>query len=297
VLQLLSGHDEAQPFLYALVGGWGVFRSGDDGSTWQQVDRHLPRGHLGQALVGFLAVAPDDPALLLASLHEDALEGGPVVFKSVDGGGTWLPRRGLGAPAAGALALASDRLAYAAGGNRLYRSADGGDAWFRGGRRPTESAVLAVAVDPVSGALYIGTKGDGLWLTVDEGASWRAGLSGRTVYAVALGEGRRAYAATDDGLYCSADGGATWSRRPAPDGPLVALAVAPGSPDQLFAAPARGPLQHSADGGATWQSLGHTLLNEPVTALAVDPTSTGRVYVGTQRGLWRCTLPAELGQQ
>ncbi len=293
VRQLLAGRRDAEVYLYAVVDGWGVYRSTDGGCNWLPVDRHLPRGRWGHALLGPLALAHDDPALLLAAIDGPAA-GGPSIYRSTDGGRTWLPRRGLGVHDVHALAVAPDRLVYAATQDRLYRSADGGNTWLEAGRRPAASPVLSMLVDLASGTLYIGSAQAGLWRTGDRGASWWAALDEHSVYAIGLGAEGRVYAATDEGLHASLDNGISWHALGTSRDPIVALAVVPGSPDRILAATPQGPLQYSPDGGATWQSLSHTLLQSPVTALAVDPISTRQVYVGTERGLWRCTLPAEV---
>ncbi|HOG45764.1 MAG TPA: hypothetical protein PLJ35_12060 [Anaerolineae bacterium] len=296
VHQVLAGQSDGEVLLYVAVERWGLFRSADEGRSWQRADGHLPLGRRGQAALGLLAAAPDEPQLLLAAVEGPAAGGQPAVYKSRDGGVLWVPRRGLGVRDVEALAIAPGQVAYAASGSRLYRSVDGGDTWLRAGSRPAADAVLALAIDPESGTVAIGTQGDGLWLTADRGASWRSALAGGTVYAIGIGGAGRIYAGAGDGLYASADGGASWQPVPMPEGagPLVTLAVAPGSPDRLYAAPAGGPLYCSADGGAAWQALRHTLLRSRVMALAVDPRSPRRLYVGTQQGLWRCTLPAEV---
>jgi ligand-binding sensor domain-containing protein len=152
-----------------------------------------------------------------------------------------------------------------------------------------------MAVDPDSGALFVGTAGHGLWSTADQGASWRADLAGRSVYAIVLSERGRIYLGTQDGLHFSSDGGASWQRLPSPavHGKMMALAIRSGSPDALYASIAGRPIQCSVDGGATWRSLQHMPPGVNVTALAVDPLSPAHLYVGTDQGLWRCTLPAD----
>lgn len=291
VRQIVASGGEGDPVLYCIVERWGIFISPDGGRYWLAPDRYLPRSRQGVLSLGALALAPGDAPFLLVALSGELAGGQPSLFKSSDGGLHWVPRRGLGTRAVEALAVAPDNVTYAASANRHYRSLDGGDTWFEEGSRPTAATVLALASDRE--VLYVGTQGDGLWMTADHGANWRCALAQRTVYAVATPGGGRAYAAADDGLYRSSDGGASWQRleSPAVAGAVVALAVAPGPPDQLFAALAAGGLQYSPDAGASWQALGHTLLRSPVTALALDPTHPRRLYVGTQQGLWRCTLP------
>ena len=289
VRQIVAATGEGSPVVYVLVGRWGIFISPDGGRNWLAPDRYLPRDRMGAMTAGPLALAPREPQFLLLAFDAAQAHGQPNLFKSVDGGQHWVPRRGLGSRVVEALAVAPDGVAYAAGANRHYRSVDGGDTWFEEGSRPTAARVLALASD--GDVLYAGTQGDGLWVTADHGASWRSALAGHSVLALAAPGQGRAYAASDHGLYSSGDGGVSWREigEPAMAGAVSALAVAPGPPDRLFVAVAGG-LYSSPDGGATWQSLGRTFLRGSVTALAVDPSDPRRLFVGTSQGLWRCTL-------
>lgn len=282
----------SQSAVYAVVEGWGVFRSEDGGLSWEPANR-LPRGRLGRVEVSTLATSPTTPQLLLASMATPGTDSWPAIYKTNNGGRSWVPRRGLGATDVEALAVAPGDVVYAASGQRLFRSPDGGDTWLEAGKRPTASSVVAMAVDGTLGTLYAGTEGDGLWFTADRGASWSAALPGRTVYAVAAAEGGRIYAGADDGLYYSANRGASWQLLPPPDsGPVVALAV---SPQRLFAAVAGQPVRYSRDGGATWTALQPLPVEAAVTAMALCPQPAGHLYVGSSEGLWRLheATPAE----
>ncbi len=286
VRQMVSSQANGQAALYVLVERWGIFRCGDDGS-WVAASG-LARQHLGQLAAGTLAVSPADPQLLLVGIAE-----GPRLYRTEDGGRSWVPRRGLSVQGLEALAMGPGSTVYATGGSRLALSADGGDTWLETGSRPSASRVLALAADAATGRLYAGTLGDGLWLTADQGASWSAALPGRSILCIATASSSLIYAGADDGLYASADGGASWQALPGTvAGTRVeALAVAPGSPQRVFVAMVGCPLQRSEDGGASWQALPE-LPAGPATALAVDPAHGRYLYAGSAQGLWRL----ELGQ-
>ena len=296
VRQVVAGQGAGQMAVYAVIERWGVFRSEDDGLEWRPVNR-LPRGPLGRVDVESLALAPDDPWALVAGLAGQPTASLPAVYKTRDGGRSWVPRRGVDTQGFEALAAAPGSVVYAAGRGHLYRSGDGGDTWLEAGGCPVDGSVLAAAVDPASGVLYLGTRGAGLWLTADRGATWNRALPGRLVYAIAPAQGGRVYAGTEDGLQSSADGGASWRPLPpsAPRGQAVALAVQAGPPDRLYLALAGRPLEYSGDGGATWHALHRPPVWAQVTALALDLRSSRDLFVGTDQGLWHCALPQEDG--
>ena len=70
---------------------------------------------------------------------------------------------------------------YAATVGGLHRSTDGGKSWERVSRESL--VVTALAVDPRSGRLYVGTEGEGVFTSDDGGATLDAGATG-------LAEGR-----------------------------------------------------------------------------------------------------------
>jgi photosystem II stability/assembly factor-like uncharacterized protein len=97
------------------------------------------------------------------------------------------------------------------------RSTDGGTTWALLGRDQGVHGVIAVAVDPVArGTVYAGGN---------------------------------------DGLYKTMDGGATWTRLAFPEGSVVALAVSPSAPNVVLGLGVQnrqGFVYRSEDGGVTW---------------------------------------------
>lgn len=100
------------------------------------------------------------------------------------------------------------------------------------------------------------------------------------------------YAATDRGIYSSADGGTSWFHRgnlPG-DARVQAMAVDPSAAGVLYAAVAGGGVLTSQDGGATWTVLGRGLETQHVHALVVDPRRPPQLLVATDDGVWRHAL-------
>ena len=124
----------------------------------------------------------------------------------------------------------------------------------------------------------------------------------QTVYALAVSPAFEVdsvvFAAGDEGLFRSADGGATWQPAYASlqlDEPLPATAVAL-SPrfaiDNLVFAGAPGGVLRSADGGATWVASALPAPPPTVSALVVSPdfAQDGLVIAGTSDdGVFRST--------
>jgi len=205
-----------------------------------------------------LAVGPGDAGVLYAATETSG------VFRSTDGGLSWLPARtGLPAGFVDALAiggpdgrtLAAKVVTLSVDDNqpeKLFVSTDGGDHWVE--RQPPAASVLsflaALAVSPGPAA---------------------------TLYLVANpGNG--------GALFESADRGVTWTSipliPPAPEAPGFAdFVIAPSAPDVLYALTYLGDLLGSHDGGGSWTRVGH--LPQGTVKLAVDPRDPSHLAAAT----------------
>jgi len=230
---------------------------------------------------------------------------GMVPFRSDDGAESWYPvdegSRGYqlvtieyGPPG---VLIAGDLK-----GN-ILRSLDGGRSWS-----PVESPgrarpVACLGVSPyfeADGVVLLGTDGDGMWRSADNGRHWdevNFGLLDLSVLAVACapewGRYEYAFAGTTDGVYRSRNGGRAWEAANAGlEGVAVsALAVSPGfSEDRtLFAATEEQGIYRSGDQGATWKKASQGLGDGGINALWISPhfESDGVLVAGTSSGVFR----------
>jgi photosystem II stability/assembly factor-like uncharacterized protein len=239
-----------------------------------------------------LVLQPGDPRVMYA-----AVSGG--VFKSMDGGASWA-WSGAGLDAGSSvLKLAIDPVRpatmYAVQGSGLFKSVNGGRTW----RYARVSTAFAVAAHPRAAGAVFAASELGLLRSLDSGITWRR-LAPRprpiraTLILFDPTSSKRLYASLQEpdsgegGLFRSLDGGVTW--RPIHGGPLnrqrvFALAVAPRSPQTLYAATATAVFK-STIGGATWKRTGLTGAGF-VQTLAAHPRHRDVVYAGTDSGLFR----------
>jgi uncharacterized protein (TIGR03437 family) len=106
------------------------------------------------------------------------------------------------------------------------------------------------------------------------------------------GNGVEYLAAPGSGIWKSGDSGSTWA--PQTDSlsslQFCSLALNPQAPDTVYAGtgddqsprPGQG-VERSSDGGATWTARA-VFTNQPVCALAIDPTNTSRIAAGSAEG-------------
>ena len=237
--------------LYAQVDGGnasGVYRSTDGGRNWQLASQRLGRN------VNVLAASAADPRIVYAGTSAGAVSSnGNSLFISTDGGRNW-----ENTPLA--LPMNTDA------------------------RAP---AVLSLAVDR-SGAVYVGTDGQGVYKLMDRGTTMIAlgdALHGARVDQLLFSpdNSERLFAVTSMGLFVSLNEGANWSEITTPPEHVVSLAVAPSDARTMYVGTASMGAFRSTDGGQTWQSIGEGLGLTPgvpltVRGLEVDAHDPSVVY-------------------
>ncbi len=265
------------PKLYYLgAGGGGVWKSDDGAATWTPV---FDKTRI--ASVGAIAIDPNDDNVVWV------------------GTGETNPR--------------NDVIA----GAGIYRSGDGGKTWTYMGLRDTQQ-ISSIAIDPRdSKRIVVGALGDifhdsterGVYRTTDGGKTWQktlylsetSGVSDlkadpknfAVMYAGMWHFRRLPWTFTsggsDDGLFKSTDGGATWTRLAGHGLPTgltgrIGLAVAPSDPRRVYALieSKDGILWRSDDAGANWTLVSkNTLVDQRpfyFSHVAVDPSDRDHVY-------------------
>jgi photosystem II stability/assembly factor-like uncharacterized protein len=278
--------------VFAAAGAGGLFKTTNGGSHWARSDAGMLPNSFYQVVF--------DP-VVTSTVYAATARG---LWKSVDGGASWSgPASGLGA-FIGFLLIdpRTPSTLYAANSSRVWKSVDGGASWFDSGKglNVRRSLVLTLAIDPRRPAtLYAGTT-FGMWRSLDSGASWqpaRTGMGTPDVLALAVDPLVRGtvYAgvqqnqmSTNEGLFVSTDGGASWSARristtPAAGG-ISCLAVSPAAPRTFYACSlsAAGLLQ-STNGGRSWAPINAGI--SFVGSVAIDPTLPDRLYAAANEFL------------
>ncbi len=164
---------------------------------------------------------PDQPSHLFAAGTEN---GAIAVFQSTDGGAHWTMRTMQDPEILAARSVGFDRAEttiYAGGGDYgkgvLFKSADGGSTWgpvAPGTFGKQGYGVTAILVDPDHPRrVVVGTMSKGILRSEDGGASWTKATPDLTVRAVRanLAAPDEMYAATSQGVYHTANHGATWT--------------------------------------------------------------------------------------
>jgi photosystem II stability/assembly factor-like uncharacterized protein len=163
---------------WALLAGGpqsGIYKSTDNGNTWQQVKKGLPTGDMGK--IG-LAVTPANPELVYATIEANNAEKG--FYRSTDKGESWEKRNSYTSGGTGPhyyqeieVSPQNPDLIYQMD-VFLHVSRDGGKTFdYLTTGREKHSDNHAMWIDPNNGNHLLAGTDAGLYETFDEGATWR----------------------------------------------------------------------------------------------------------------------------
>lgn len=205
---------------------------------------------------------------------------------SDDNGASWqlVPVADVANYVATAVATSGNKVLGGTNG-AIMRSEDDGQTWSLVGLAQPAPLVTALALSPsfvVDGFAVAGTAEDGVFVTDDGGLTWvpwNYGLIDLDVHVVAISpnfsDDQTILAATETGLYRSANGGRSWQRLVLPTGqaPWLALAF---FDDTLLVGSENGDLLQSDDLGESWQ---HVDLGQWQATAINQIVATDAVYV------------------
>lgn len=279
---LYAGTGEANPGGGSVTfAGNGVYRSTDGGVTWTQ------SGLAGSARIGRLAIDPTNANRVFAAATGNLFVPGGTrgLYRTTDGGTTWQLVLAGANSTTGAVDVAIDPAnpnrvyaamwdnsrqpgvrIYGGTGSGIYRSTDGGGTWTRlGGGLPAASSNLgrmSVALAPNTPtrlyAMAVDTSGDftGFWTSANGGDTWTAITN-------------TSYLSSSQSTY------GWWFGR---------IWVDPANAQHVFVPGV--PMLETLDAGATWRRNSSTF-HADQHAIAWDPASSGRVYLGNDGGVYR----------
>jgi photosystem II stability/assembly factor-like uncharacterized protein len=220
-----------------------VSKSSDGGASWSPLSTGTP------PLAGLaLAVDPTNPAIVYAGSF-------PGVFRSTQGGDNWV-RVGTGFsqvvvalvidPAAPSTIYAGTDPVQGTFFPGVFKTTNAGGLWSpinTGLPSVAGTGVQALALDPASGAVYVGLEALGVYKTTNGGVSWTQASAGLTNLDV------------------------------------TSLRIDPDLPGTVYAGTRGGGVFRSVDGGAAWVAINDGLYDKSVVALGAS--GPGRLLAGT----------------
>jgi photosystem II stability/assembly factor-like uncharacterized protein len=234
----------------------GLFRIPAKGGPPEKVTGQLTTPHGSGKVSEALVVRYTGPGELVGSGHPSAGGGSTLpaalgLIRSHDAGRTWESVSQLGTSDFHALSVTGDEIvAPLYGQSQILLSRDGGRNFEA---RVAPMALVDLAVDPGDTKHWVATSEQGIYVSGDEGKTWRQRDPTPNV-RLTWAEPGALYRIDPGGpVKVSADGGGTWEDRGDTGGEPQALTA--GSDGALYAATLDGKVQRSADGGKTWSAL------------------------------------------
>jgi hypothetical protein len=232
-----------------------------------------------------MAIDPQHPLVLYAGTSNG-------LFKSIDGGGSWVLNTGLVATVVYKIAINPDdtSIVYAGMYAGMFKSINGGSSWdlFNNGIG-TNTTFKAIVINPlVVTTLYAATYGKGVFKSTDSGGTWgpvNTNLTSLDLLALVIDPQTPAtlFAGTyGGGVFKSTSGGSSWTAVNAglTDLNIMALAIDPVTPATLYAGTYSHGVFRSTNGGTSWEAVNSGLTNTYIQSLAVNPQHTGILYAG-----------------
>jgi len=277
----ISGVPGQPNVFYMAPNNGGVWKTTDYGRTWNPIFDDQPIGSIGA-----LAIAPSNPNIIYVGsgegLRRPDLSTGDGIYKSADGGRTWL-HLGLHDGQQISVILVDphdpNRVFVAVVGHPygpnaergVFRSLDGGLTWKKILYKNQDTGAIDLAFDPSNPQILYAD----MWAS--RRPPWTTGGS---------------YDGPGSGLYKSVDGGETW-RQLSKGLPTwvehlgrIGLGAAPSDHNLLYAlvdAPKLGGLYRSKDGGENWERINSDVRlwgrGDDFACVRVDPKDKSTVYI------------------
>ncbi|MCG3118714.1 MAG: Ycf48-like protein [bacterium] len=267
----------SQGHIFAGTSGQGIFRSADNGITWNSLKTGLTGSY-----INCMTITPSGQLLT-------GTDGG--TFRSTNNGESW---KSISSKSANYLVVDAQGQIFAATGEGVARSKNNGDLWETSLLMPPyPRAVLTLALN-ANGEVFAGERA-GLFRSANGGVSWTSTSLNTWIEAIVVDSPGTLYVGTydadgngDGGVFRSIDNGNTWTlinsglpiQPPAVVGELIK-----NSRGHLFAAQVNGGgIFRSTDRGDHW-----TLINPKVIEV-LGINTKDEIFAGTHDGqIWRST--------
>lgn len=244
----------------------GIYRSTDNGNTWNAANSGLTTG------LPFLAVTIQGSTAF-------ACQFGKGVYKASNYGDNWVQvYTGLTDYMIYKFGVYNANLFAASAGGGMYLSVDGGNVWI-----PKNSGLNVHTVNAlhyVGSVMYAGTQGGGVYRSLNLGANWvpRNELLGNTVVYSFAEAGAFIYAGTYGGVFRN-NGSGVWEamNNGLIDSVVFALCY---NGVNIYAGTQGGGIYKSSNFGSMWTKLSGIILNDTVYALANIGTT---MFASTKR--------------
>ncbi|MQF69381.1 hypothetical protein FIM12_03485 [SAR202 cluster bacterium AD-804-J14_MRT_500m] len=304
----------------------GVFRSTDNGTTWNTVigSSELDWVQTSGLYFKALAFSSDSPSIAyaVASYERGPTFGDAEIFRSDTAGLTWTHTGSCtdcGSVYTIQVQPNEPNTIWVASDTGVHRSDNSGVTWAGNvvtGLAQYQAATIGLAVHPDNPKTFLAsTANAGVYRSIDGGQTWNTsstGLGNLKTHQIefSLADYTVAYVTTHDGIYRSNDAGETWIRR---DGGLSytytnAISIDPENPDIAYVGTGvelhtahtdhinqgiheGGGLYKTTNGGITWSRIDQEMEESKIVSMATHPYLPFSLWIGGKAGRGAFTTP------
>ena len=259
--------------------GGDIFRTRDNGRSWQRLD--FMRGRSVRAL----ALAPSDPSTIVAGVTEG-------VFRSRDGGDNWQrisPENHAEIKNLRSVAIdpVNPDIIYVGTSHLPWKTPDGGKTWqwIKQGVID-DSDVFSIIVDPNDTAVVYASACSGIYKSTNAGGQFRKAqgmpFSARRTRKLKQDPADSAvvYAGTTEGLWKTTDAGTSWKLMTQKNVIVNDILIDPRDPSRVLIATDRSGILSSTNGGASFFSANRGFAHRQVASLIADRDDASTFYAG-----------------
>ena len=186
--------------------------------------------------------------------------------------------------------------------SEMFKTTDGGDEWSSLSDFP-DYTVNEIAIRPNYPETLVAATEDGVYFTGDGGTNWYKRLNKSSITSVSYGSEDVVYAGrheSDEGLFKSTNGGASWNYNPIGNF-VVVTAVAAVNASELYIAASGNDGQgiyRTTNGGTNWTYYGREdslFCNDKILKILIDPdySSSHLVYVAGEWAIYKFNASTE----
>lgn len=253
-------------------GGDGVYRSINNGLSWQQV--------------GLSGISVHSLGVVGTDIYAGTFSG---LYKSTDDGTNWnAVNNGINGTVNAIIGTGS--FVFVGTSEGVFRSSDSGASWTQVSNGMPSSSITILSLAFLGSDLYAGSYNSGILKSTDNGVNWTSVNSGITtpstnwVFSLAV-SGTKIYAGSFYGLFSSTDNGSNWTEDNGLLNSNVNTLEVAGS--DIYAGTEGGGMYKTTDNGSTWNIVNNGLTNVNVNFLTNDGSD---IYAGTEgAGVFRST--------
>jgi len=254
-----------------LAGTWGgnIYRSGDEGATWSQINPNM-----NVAFIWSLAVNQ-------STIYVGTEQG---LFISLDNGLSWSAAGLSGFDIRSIVIDRTNNVVYAAAwGFGVYASTDGGSTWTNVNGNLLNVAANSLTINS-NAEVFVATLGTGVYKKSYGATSWtKVNVGSEFVWALGVTSEDVLYAGTyGNGLYQSLNGGTTWAKINGGLSATYIYSITVDAGDNVYVSSwESGVFVSTENNGSSWMPLG--MSGAGVSSILINPTSDN-LYAGTNDG-------------